>query len=108
ESKAALDPILCQTVVPKDITIRSVYEQKDKAQMLVTSKDKNVQKQAVVTLNKSDDSWVINEIKCTDGEVAPVREFSFEQEGFLIKTSVPKPFNNQNWHIVFTQDGRAG
>ena len=37
-----------------------------------------------------------------------MKEFSFEQEGFLIKTSVPKPFNNKNWHLVFTQDGKPG
>ena len=76
--------------------------------MLVTSKDKAVTKQAVVDLIKSDDSWMISGIQCTDGDVAPVKEFSFEQTGFLIKASVPKPYNNKNWHLVFTQDGKAG
>ncbi len=105
---AALDPVLCQTVVPKEIVIRNVYGQADKAQVLVTSKDKSMPKQAVVDLMKTSDSWVMSGIKCTNGEVAPEREFTFEQEGFLIKNSVPKPFNNKNWHIVFTQDGKPG
>lgn len=108
KSGEALDPVLCQTVVPQEVVFRNIYEQGSEAQMLVTSKDKKVTKQAVVSLTKSDDSWVISEIECTDGEVAPVKEFSFEQTGFLIKDSVPKPFNNKNWHLVFTQDGRAG
>jgi len=107
-SGAALDPVLCQSVVPQSITIRNVYAQRDTAQSLVTSKDKNVTKQAVVSLSKSGDSWLINEIECTDGEVAPEREFSFDKEGFLIKGSVPKPYNNKNWHLVFIQDGKAG
>lgn len=102
------DPVLCQSVVPQGITLRNVYVQGDDAQMLVTSKDKSVTNQAVITLNKTSDSWVINKIDCNNGEVAPVKEFTFEQEGFLIKSSVPKPFNNKNWHIVFTQEGKAG
>ena len=105
---ASLDPVLCQSTLPQGITLRNVYEQADKAQMLVTSKDKAVTKQAVVDLIKSDDSWMISGIQCTDGDVAPVKEFSFEQTGFLIKASVPKPYNNKNWHLVFTQDGKAG
>jgi hypothetical protein len=108
QTEDALDPVLCQTTVPQDIVLRNVYEQTDKAQMLVTSKDKSVTKQAVVTLTKTSDSWVISEIECNNGEIAPVREFSFDKEGFLIKNSIPKPFNNKNWHIVFMQDGKAG
>jgi len=107
-SGATLDPVLCQSVVPQSITIRNVYAQANIAQSLVTSKDKNVTKQAVVSLSKSGDRWLISEIQCTDGEVAPEREFSFDKEGFLIKGSVPKPYNNKNWHLVFTQDGKAG
>ena len=56
QSGATLDPVLCQSAVPQGITIRNVYTQADKAQILVTSKDKSVTKQAVVTLNKSSDS----------------------------------------------------
>lgn len=108
QAGAATDPVLCQTTVPKDITLRNVYEETNKAQMLVTSKDKSVTKQAVVDLGKEDNSWFISSIECTNGETAPVVEFTFNQEGFLIKNSVPKPFNNKNWHLVFTQQGKPG
>jgi hypothetical protein len=107
-AKATTEPIFCQMVLPGGFVMRNVYEQGDEAQVLVTAKDKSVTKQALVFLNKSDNSWTVSENKCTDGEVAPVREFSFEQEGFLIKHSVPKPFNNKNWHIVFTKDNKPG
>ncbi len=108
-AKAATEPVFCEMVISGGFTLRNVYEQGDKAQVLVTAKDKTVAKQAVVDLTKSDGSWSITNTQCTDtGEKAPVKEFSFEQEGFLIKTSVPKPFNNKNWHLVFTQNGVPG
>ncbi len=108
EAKTTPDPVLCQATTPAGITLRNVYTQTDKAQMLVNSKDKKVMQQAVVTLNKAKDGWVISGIECSNGEVAPVKEFTFEQQGFLIQKSIPKPFNNANWHIVFTQDGKPG
>ncbi|MFZ2484697.1 MAG: hypothetical protein WAW81_02020 [Minisyncoccia bacterium] len=105
---ATPDPVLCQKVVPENISTRTVYENKDEAQILVMSRDKKVTEQAVVTLSKSNDGWLIDEIECSLGEIAPVREFSFEKEGFLIKTSVPKPYNNKNWHLVFEENGKLG
>lgn len=105
---ATPDPVLCQKVVPENISTRTVYEKKDEAQLLVMSRDKKVTEQAIVTLVKSSDGWHINNIECSLGEIAPEREFSFEKQGFLIKTSVPKPFNNKNWHLVFEENGKLG
>jgi hypothetical protein len=107
-SGATPDPVLCQSAVPQAIVQRQVYVQADKAQMLVTSKDKSVYNEAVVTLDKVNDSWLITKIECTPGEIAPVKEFSFEKEGYLIKGSIPKPYNNKNWHLVFVEDGKPG
>lgn len=107
-ANATPDPVLCQSTVPAGITIRNVYVNPDDAEILVTSKDKNVTNQAVVSLEKTSDSWVINKIECKSGEFAPEREFTFEHEGFLIKNSIPKPYNNKVWHIIFTQDGIPG
>ena len=104
----APDPVLCQKVVPENISIRNVYENKDEAQILVMSRYKKVTEQAVVTLTKSNDGWHINDIECSLGEIAPKREFSFEKQGFLIKKSIPKPYNSNNWHLVFEEDGKLG
>lgn len=103
-----LDPVLCQTLVPESISIRSVYESEEGAQILVTSKDKTVTNQAIVTLARLNDGWYINDIQCSLGEFAPEREFTFENEGFILKGSIPAPYDSKNWHIVFEQNGVPG
>ena len=108
DSNTTTDPVLCQTTVPEGISMRRVYMSEDEAQILVTSKDKNVTSQAFVTLNKYNDGWYINDIQCSLGEFAPEREFSFEKGGYLLKGSIPKPYNPKNWHLVFEDNGEPG
>lgn len=108
QSDTTLDPALCQTVVPENITIRSVYENASGAQILVTSRDKLATEQALVTLVRLDDGWYIDDIECSAGEFAPEREFSFEKEGFLLKGSVPPPYDSKNWHLVFEENDEPG
>ncbi len=102
------DPVLCQTVTPENFSTRRVYENEDGAQILVTSRDREVTEQAIVTLRTIDEGWYIQTIECSPGEFAPEREFSFEMEGNLLKESIPEPFDKNNWHLVFVQDGVPG
>ena len=104
----SIDPVLCQTKAPEDISTRRVSELEKEVQILITSKDKNVSEQTLVTLKKLNGGWYIDDISCSAGEVAPEREFSFEEEGFLLKDSIPAPFDSNNWHLVFEEDGVAG
>jgi hypothetical protein len=104
----ATDPVLCQTKVPEGISTRNVYINENEAQILITSKDKKVTDQALITLTKLNGGWYINDIQCSLGEFAPEKEFSFEAVGFLLKGSIPKPYNPKNWHIVFEEDGKPG
>ena len=108
DSETALDPVLCQTEVPEDISMRRVFITEDEAQMLVTSKNKEVTDQATVILRGYNDGWYIDDIQCSLGEFAPEREFSFEKEGFLLKDSIPEPYNPKNWHLVFEENGQSG
>ncbi len=108
DPKKTVDPVLCQSTVPAGISTRTVYTLPDSTEILVTSKDKKVTNQAIVTLKKSDNGWFIDNIDCTLGEYAPVKEFSFDNPGFLLKTSVPKPYNPKNWHLVFEENGQKG
>ena len=101
-------PELCQSKIPTAEMVRTIYERGNEAQVLVTSKDKSNTTQAVVKLNKGNSGWEISNIKCSAGEFAPEKEFSFENEGYLIKTSVPKPYNSKNWHLVYEQNGQTG
>ncbi|MEX2014136.1 MAG: hypothetical protein WD896_02155 [Parcubacteria group bacterium] len=102
------DPVLCQTVTPENISLMNVSENEDKAQVLVISKDRKVTEQALVTLLRYGEGWYINDILCSPGEFEPEREFSFEKEGYLLKGSIPPPFNPVNWHLVFEENGKLG
>ena len=107
-SDADIDPVLCQSIIPEDIVIRNISGDEDEVRILVTSKDKKVTNQAVVILKSLNDGWYINDIECSLGEFAPEKEFSFESEGFLLKGSIPAPYDSKNWHLVFEEDGVAG
>ncbi len=102
-----IDPVLCQTVVPEDITGRVVFALENKAHILVMSRDKAVYEQANVVLNRLNDGWYIDDIVCSPGEFAPVREFSFEKEGFLLK-NVPPPLNPEYWYLIFEENREQG
>jgi hypothetical protein len=107
QPESGLDPVLCQTTVPEQISTRPISELENKAEILVVSSDKSMTEQAIVTLRHLKGGWYIDDIQCTPGEFAPEREFSFEMDGFLLK-SVPAPYATGKWHIVFEQDQEKG
>lgn len=104
---ASPDPVLCTTKTPEKLNTSRVFEEADKAQLLVMSREKNASEAAIVTLAK-DGGWYIDTIECTKGDIPPVREFAFEKEGNLLKGSIPKPFDPKNWHLVFEDNGVKG
>ncbi|MCF7815861.1 MAG: hypothetical protein K9M10_03800 [Candidatus Pacebacteria bacterium] len=105
ESEA--DPVLCQVVVPKGGKGRVVSQDQDGSRILITAKDKELTGQAIFTLLRHNDGWFINNIECAPGEFDLPREFSFEKEGFILK-SVPPPLNPEYWHLVFEENGELG
>lgn len=107
QSDTEVDPVLCQVTVPTVISGRPLYESEDKVEILILARDKGLDGQAVVVLNKLNGGWYINDIKCSPGEFAPPREFSFEREGYLLK-SVPAPLNSKYWHLVFEENDELG
>jgi hypothetical protein len=106
--QGGLDPVLCQTVIPAKISMRTVYEGADKTEILVTAKKPATStEQAIFTLLPLDGGWYINSIRCSPGEFAPDSEFSFDREGQLMKKVSP-PLDPQYWHLVFEEDGQTG
>lgn len=101
------DPVTCQSVPPPSFSSRPIFQTETEAQVLVMSTQKEFPEQAVVTLRAQDGGWYIYDITCSGGEFAPEREFDFDREGFLLK-SVPPPYNPENWHIVFEENGQFG
>ncbi len=104
------DPVLCLTQVPPRIGVRPVYEATTTAEVMVVPRklETPVPQSAIVKLELIDKNWKIVNITCSNGEEAPVSEFSFERAGFATKT-LPAPYASDTWHIVFTQDdGRIG
>lgn len=101
------DPVLCQTTVSTKVAALPVYEHDDEAQVVVLSREEGRTEQSIFTLLRHKGGWYINEIECSLGEFAPEREFSFDTEGYLLK-SVPPPLDPNYWYIVFEQDGEMG
>lgn len=101
------DPVLCQTNIPVQISARLISELEDSAQVLVVSRDKTQPEQAIVTLKGLNEGWYIDSIECSPGEFAPPREFSFDREGFLLKSVVP-PLDSNYWHLVFVENDVPG
>jgi hypothetical protein len=107
KTSTTTDIVLCQTKAPTQIATRVVYAQDTKEEILVTARDKDLTGQAIITLSKNGDLWSIDDIQCAPGEFAPDREFTFEQQGYLLK-DVPPPYSSKDWHLVFEQDGKMG
>lgn len=105
--KTEPDPVLCQTVILEGISARPIYEREDSAQVLVMSTQKELTNQAIVTLLKYNDGWYINDILCTLGEFAPPQEFSFDKEGYMLK-SVVAPLDPRFWHLIFEENNEKG
>jgi len=101
------DPVLCQLKTPEKISSRTIYMQKDSAQILITAKDKTLTGEAVVTLKAQDGGWYIDDIACSAGEGGPTDEFSFNHEGYLLK-SVPPPLNKKYWYVIYEDNGVKG
>ncbi len=101
------DPVICQNPIPTTINTRTLYEQPEKSQVLVYSKEQELAGQAIVTLLRANDGWYIDDILCSRGEFDIEREFTFVYDGNLLK-SVPPPYNPDYWHLVYTQDGTPG
>lgn len=101
------DPVLCQMKTPVQLTSRTIYKQKDSAQVLITSRDKTQTGEAVITLKAQDGGWYMDDITCSPGEGGPVEEFSFNHEGYLLK-SVPPPLNKKYWYVIYEDEGVKG
>ncbi len=109
---SAVDPVLCQETIPEGIRTRVVYELDDSAQILVTYREATTTPevqalQTIITFERSEMGWLMNDITCSSGESEEVGEFSFEREGNLLK-SVPAPLNSDYWHLVYEENGQTG
>tara|TARA_B100000745_G_C20127939_1_gene386406 strand:- start:245 stop:1021 length:777 start_codon:yes stop_codon:yes gene_type:complete len=106
---ATVEPVLCQSVTPQKIRSKTLYQQDGKAQVQVLGRleGEKSSEQAVVTLEVANEAWRVTQIQCLQGESMPEREFTFEQEGYLLK-NVPAPLDSNYWHLVFEQNGTGG
>lgn len=106
---SGFDPVLCQVDVPSAVRSKTIFENEKDVQIMVLPKGNKAGTQSVVSLTFHDGLWEILDISCSAGEQAPEQgEFSFEQEGFLLKQSIKPPLDNKYWHLVFEQDGVLG
>lgn len=105
-----IDPFFCQKQTPARIGAKVLFELENKAEIIILDKTPSSTEpfsQAIVSLTKNDTAWNITNISCSTGEVAPVSEYDFDHEGYLIK-SLPAPYKTGEWHLVFEQSGQMG
>jgi hypothetical protein len=107
-SESDIDPVLCQTTKPEKVTARIVSETAESVRVLVMAKEKELTAQSVFTLVSQNGGWFIDSILCAQGEFDVPREFTFDKEGYLLKESIPAPYNNDTWHLVFEDNGEKG
>ncbi len=105
---AEINPVLCQSEVPERIGGKLIFVTEKDAEVMVVPRGKKVPQMAIVSLIIEDNEWIIDGIECSQGDVLPDREFSFENEGFLLRQSVQAPLNPEDWHLVFIQDDEEG
>jgi hypothetical protein len=75
---------------------------------MVVPRGNKVPEQALVTLRLVDNSWLIDQIFCSRGELAPEQEYSFQSEGNILKESLQPPLDSTQWHLVYSKDGSPG
>ncbi len=105
-----LDPITCQSsAVSEQIAARPYPVSATESKILIESRvgEAPLPTFAFVTATVVDGAWLITNIECTQGDIAPVVEFNYNREGLLLK-SVPPPYTAGQWHLVFEQDGQMG
>lgn len=103
-----VDPVICQPMVPERLGAKVVYITDDKAQLMVVTRGTKVPEQALYTLDWQESDWIISDITCSRGELAPEQEFSFEREGNLLKDSLQPPLDASKWHLIYTRDDVPG
>lgn len=101
------DPVFCHTTLPESVKAKVVFEVEGEAQILVKTGDETSPAQSIATLLRHNNGWYLSNIECSFGDVAPEREFSFDNEGFILK-GVPPQLNPEYWYIVFEEDGKPG
>lgn len=104
------DMVVCHTFDRARIRPEVIYETDTTAQYIMQiPKSEIAEGYALVDLSGRDGSWQIDNITCAQGEVAPEQgEFTFDQEGSLLKDSIPAPYDSSSWHLVFQEDERIG
>src|SRR3989338_1868195 len=107
---AEVDPVACRAFDEAQTRTQIVFEREDAAQYIMqVTKGELTEGYAVVDLVGKEGQWQIQNIACAMGDVAPeMGEFSYEQEGTLVKDSIPAPYDNKFWHILFQADGQVG
>ncbi len=107
ESKS--DPVLCQSEIGSGLRAKAIFTNTDAAQIIIFPKEKDTGIQSIFTLEGRDNLWQITDIACGTNEQGPdLGEFTFSQEGFLLKSSLKSPLDSNSWHLVFVQGGVPG
>lgn len=108
QAMVEMDPVICQSELPQRIGAKVVYSEDTSAQLIVVPRGNRVPEQALVTLQLVDNVWLISEVACSRGELAPEQEYSFQSEGFILRDSLQPPLDSSVWHLIYSRDEVSG
>lgn len=103
------DVLHCQQVVPNRIGAKIVGQTDTVAEVMVLPRGGDAAFQTIVQVELKGNEWQVVSVVCAGAE-RPIEtgEFAFEQSGHLLRESLPSPYDNSLWHLVFAQDGVEG
>ena len=109
ETETDIEPITCQATMPARVGAKLIFADDLRAEVSVVARgaDKSP-RQAIVTLGRTETDWEITSHECIDLSSPEQPEFTFERTGRLAKDSVPAPYNNSNWHVLYLDGDRVG
>ncbi|MCI5108412.1 MAG: hypothetical protein MRY49_01020 [Candidatus Pacebacteria bacterium] len=102
------DPVLCQRTRPDNLSTIISYELPEEVQIVVFSRDEGVDGQSIATLTKHNDGWYISDITCSSGEVGVLKEFSFEKDGYLLRSAELASSGSSDTYLIFAENGVFG
>ncbi|MEM9227918.1 MAG: hypothetical protein AAGA45_08105, partial [Verrucomicrobiota bacterium] len=103
-----IDPITCQTTIPSRMGAKLVFADERQAEVsVVTRGSEKTTRQVTVRVQRTPTDWEITEHSCIDLANPVTGEFTFIRTGRLAQASVPAPYNNTQWHILYSSDQRV-
>lgn len=105
----SVEAITCQATLPARVGSKIVFADDLRAEVSVIARGaEKSPRQAIVTMQRTATDWEIISHECIDLANPVIAEFTFDRAGRLAKGSVPAPYDNTQWHVLYLDGERVG